>query len=626
MSGNTPETPAAVEPPKVERSAVDLAYGGDSGLKTQDGDTVLALFGDLKRAPVQLNARVKDPVRLREALAALYEVVSSDFSYQPKDRTAWLAFQRMRQQSGTAANSAAARKAYFDWLLRNDPLAFILLDPLVSVFPDELSFEVFSKDEGSYARLSIQREALEIEGEPVCGTTHIDFSQALHDSVQRMRSYRPTRISVGQEAVRVTAGEASTLEKRISVPDSWLRGFLQVQSAASLPTTKVSIAPLDLYNVLRHLRLNADQKNKGRGLRVELVPGEAPRLVLEPWELVLPSHGAAYTGRRAEVLRLWGRRRLMMMRRLLPFSDSVELHLLGSGLPSFWVLRAGPITFTLGLSGFTSAAWSQSVSFDLLLPRAGRDDSDLPAVLKALAGPRVATAEALAATTGLPLARVLSALQLATQLGQVMIDLAGGVYRLRPVLAELPDLTRLEYRNDRERAAFDLLNVKGAVKVIKENHIHGEGLELIGKVVVEADKREYRPELLLMDDGRVRKATCTCAQVRQHGLKEGPCAHLIALRLQQARVEAERLANRGKSRDTITVETRTYVKRKGAAEEVFQLTLDLRKLRVRWGSRGESLRAQNLVFNTEAEARAAYFGRVDTLEARGFLDATAGGA
>ena len=120
------------------------------------------------------------------------------------------------------------------------------------------------------------------------------------------------------------------------------------------------------------------------------------------------------------------------------------------------MLRAGPITFTLGLSGFTSAAWSQSVSFDLLLPRAGRDDSDLPAVLKALAVPRVATAEALAATTGLPLARVLSALQLATQLGQVMIDLAGGVYRLRPVLAELPDLTRLEYRNDRERGGMSV--------------------------------------------------------------------------------------------------------------------------------------------------------------------------
>jgi hypothetical protein len=33
---------------------------------------------------------------------------------------------------------------------------------------------------------------------------------------------------------------------------------------------------------------------------------------------------------------------------------------------------------------------------------------------------------------------------------------------------------------------------------------------------------------------------------------------------------------------------------------------------------------QSLVFNSVAEARAAYFERVDDLEARGYLDGTAG--
>ena len=59
----------------------------------------------------------------------------------------------------------------------------------------------------------------------------------------------------------------------------------------------------------------------------------------------------------------------MLIRRFLPFVEAVEVHLLGSGLPSFWVLRAGDITLTLGLTGFTAANWSQALSFDLLLPR-----------------------------------------------------------------------------------------------------------------------------------------------------------------------------------------------------------------------------------------------------------------
>jgi hypothetical protein len=172
-----------------------------------------------------------------------------------------------------------------------------------------------------------------------------------------MRSYRRTRLTIGQEAVRLATEQAGpkgeVLEKRINVPDSWLRGFLQVQSSAALPSDVFAVAPVDLYNLLRQLRLRADVKGKRRGLRIELVPGEPPRLVLEPWETVLTVTAEPYRGRAAKVVRLWGRRRLMLIRRLLPFVDRVEVHLLGSGLPSFWVLRAGDATLTLGLTGFT---------------------------------------------------------------------------------------------------------------------------------------------------------------------------------------------------------------------------------------------------------------------------------
>ena len=60
-----------------------------------------------------------------------------------------------------------------------------------------------------------------------------------------------------------------------------------MQSAAALPHDTFALAPIDLYNLLRHLRLHGDRKGRRRGLRLELVPGEAPRLVLEPWEMVL---------------------------------------------------------------------------------------------------------------------------------------------------------------------------------------------------------------------------------------------------------------------------------------------------------------------------------------------------
>jgi hypothetical protein len=129
--------------------------------------------------------------------------------------------------------------------------------------------------------------------------------------------------------------------------------------------------------------------------------------------------------------------------------------------------------------------------------------------------------------------------------------------------------------------------------------------------------------MLFDDEGRVSKAECTCTFFRQHQLKEGPCEHLIALRLAQAQVEARRKQQRGKARDTITVETRTYSRRDDKGEQVVQLMLDQKRLKVRWGRGGDKLRIQNLVFDSVVEARGAYFLHVDDLETRGFLDATA---
>src|SRR5204863_7664590 len=141
---------------------------------------------------------------------------------------------------------------------------------------------------GTYARLGCRLDAFAVEPGHRFGTTNIDFSQALFDGLQQMRGYRPTRFDVGREEVRLaTAAVGEVLQKQIRVPDSWLRGFLQVQSAATLPRDTFRLAPIDLYNLLRHLRLHGDRKGKRRGLRVELVPGEYPRLVLEPWEEVL---------------------------------------------------------------------------------------------------------------------------------------------------------------------------------------------------------------------------------------------------------------------------------------------------------------------------------------------------
>jgi predicted DNA-binding WGR domain protein len=607
---------------RAEHTDVEISYAGQSRMLSDDGTSRLALFGNLKRDPVFLDGVVKDTIRLREAMGAMHAVVGSDYRYVPKDRTAYNAYRRMRNQSANL-NAWQAQHAYFSWLMRNDPLAYLILDPVITVHPDCVFLEVFSKDEGTYANLSVDLEAFDLEGDPVCGTTNIDFSQTLHDSIQQFRSYRTTRVTIGQQAVKVaTTGQQDVLEKQIRVPDSWLRGFLQVQSSTLLPMDSFKITAIDLYNVLRHLRMNGDRKGKRRGLRIELVPGERPRIVLEPWETVIETTAEIYQGRQAKVTRVWGRRRLMLLRRMLPFIDHVDVHLLGSGLPSFWVVSAGHMTFTLGLTGFTASNWSQAVNFDLLMPRQTQETKELKKVVGHLAKEWFSDRDGLTKATKLKGADLIESLQLGCQQGQLMFDLAKSDYRLRPLTDTPLDLERLEFRSPRERLAHDLVHRKDAVAITSENRIHGTGLEITGKAVVAEEKREYRPQMLLSDEGFVSRAECTCNAFRQQGLKQGPCTCLIALRLTHAMREKKRREG-GRALQTVTVETRTYSRRQDEIEQIVQISLDRKRLKVRWGNTGEQMRVQHLQFDSIDAARGEYIERVGQLEDRGYLDATA---
>src|SRR5690606_20692440 len=57
---------------------------------------------NLSREPVWLKAELKEPVRFREAMSALHEVVVGDFRFRKKDKTAyreWLARQAEEEQA-----------------------------------------------------------------------------------------------------------------------------------------------------------------------------------------------------------------------------------------------------------------------------------------------------------------------------------------------------------------------------------------------------------------------------------------------------------------------------------------------------------------------------------------------
>lgn len=519
----------------------------------------VALFTQMRRDAVSFHGKVKDPLVFRDSLLALFDVVSSDYRYVPKDRAAYTVFRQMRRASRNK-NLFSAQRDYFTWLFNNDPLAFCILDPIIQVHQEGISFEVFSRDEGCYAQLTLQRDLFEIDADAVLGTTSIDYSSALFDGIEHIRDHQQTTLDIGQEAVRLQRSECSetddiepenkdeVIEKRINVPKSWIRALLQVQSAGQLAKERINLDPIALYNVLFELRMHADIKGKRRGLLIELIPQQLPVIILEPFDIAVTSQVSRqqtpYQGQKAKLIRLWGRRRLSLLKRLLPHTDTVSVSLLGQGMPSYWTLTGKGFHFTFAMTGFSQANWSQSLNFDLLLPKRPQHNvldgehkrnNDLLPLIQALAE-QPSAIDALSerlSTQDNPIttSHVRQQLLSGAQQGLIRYDIANQSYHYRPLTQTPLEMAQFAHHNEAEKQAFDLVSREDGVQNLSVQNVVTQGVSISADVQVKEDRRTYRSQLQLGEDGLVSRAECSCPQYLQHRLSQGVCAHLITLRL-----------------------------------------------------------------------------------------------
>ncbi len=285
------------------------------------------------------------------------------------------------------------------------------------------------------------------------------------------------------------------------MPDSWVRGFLQVSSAMLLPAQRLQLHPMDVHNICLVLRRRKERVGP-RSLRFILRPGQPVRILFEPWghELVCPRSTHSAT---SDIdIRVWGRRRLLQLERLVPVAQGFTVHLLGTGMPSFWVAQLPDMEFTLGLSGWTANDWSRNGHFELLQPRHTVDQDSQLRVFAALGERWRATTAELAAATGLSTLTVDAALGGYVQAGRVVYDLAHGVWRLRELSREPLPMDKLRYASPEEEAAAELVQARRIANVKTLARPDG-GLTLSGKCKGASGRREYLMSLQLDADQRV---------------------------------------------------------------------------------------------------------------------------
>lgn len=178
-------------------------------------------------------------------------------------------------------------------------------DPIVSVGNEQLHFEAFSSCNSVYARIDVQKEG--IDGEFIqSGCTNVDFNDATIRAFNTVGRADKLLVGVGSKELRIITDRAESKEKKVSLPDRWIKGLGNVQ---------VYLSQMDL----------AFKLNKVEALQLfRAIPKTAVKS-----DYFLYKSGNNYTFSavaKPNSLKIGGIHRLNLMENLLLFVDSVSFY------------------------------------------------------------------------------------------------------------------------------------------------------------------------------------------------------------------------------------------------------------------------------------------------------------
>jgi hypothetical protein len=387
--------------------------------------------------------------------------------------------------AGLLSVSAVARARYYQ------PRLAASRDPVVTCNGDRLRFESFSGCGGVYARLDVLSGAL--DGEVTDrGTTNVDVSGPLREALARVGGTSPLHLAVGPDELAVATADGSVVERKVPLPERWLRGFAEVQVICAPFDLRAEVAPAEAARFLRSLPAGYREGATwvvpaGRGLR----------------QSARPAPGAVC---------LAGPQRLEALRPLLRFAAALRVYgpATGPGSPpaaSAWELTLPGMRLVLTLSPEARRGFSGEGA---VLGALADDDAAADAELVgALLGfePRLEPG-LLAERSGLSPAQVKAALGQLGTAGRVGYDVAEAAYFHR----ELPyDASRVERMNPRLRGARALL---AAGTVTLDGQL----------ATVVAGDRVHRVRLAADGTG----LGCTCPWWAKYSGSRGKCKHVLA--------------------------------------------------------------------------------------------------
>ncbi|WP_343565700.1 SWIM zinc finger family protein [Sphingobacterium sp.] len=178
-------------------------------------------------------------------------------------------------------------------------------DPIVSVGNNQLHFEAFSSCNSVYARIDVLQTG--IDGEFIqSGCTNVDFNDMTIRAFNTVGRTDKLIVGVGSNELKIITARTESTEKKVSLPDRWIKGLGNVQ---------VYLSQMEL----------AFKLNKIEALQLFKA---IPKTAVKP-EYFLFRSGNSYTfsaTAKPNSLKIGGIHRLNLLENLLVHIDSVSFY------------------------------------------------------------------------------------------------------------------------------------------------------------------------------------------------------------------------------------------------------------------------------------------------------------
>lgn len=367
-------------------------------------------------------------------------------------------------------------------------------DPVVTANAGVLRFESFSLCNGAYARFDYPLGEWSSDLQAGLGTTNVDFGDAMANALTRIGRDDALILSVGEEGVEVTSAGGTAIERKVPLPDRWVRGFAEVQLA------QLHVAPVFELSARSFRELLRSAPSKRTSVQLYAVPrGDGARLTTRA------GPGAAAVG---------GIERLATLEPALRHARSVRVHAaLEPDRATVWEVvladDAGA-RFLLVLSPETSRGFSgEGRALDAIA-----DLDDLAASVRdVLAWQPVLTPAEVARAADVTEQAAAAGMETLALAGVLGFDATASGFFHRELPFELDALDGLHPRLRRAR------------KFVEGDHVRRVSTPEGDEYLVRSAGVDHIVQLD-RDGGR-----CTCTWWATHAGTRGPCAHVTAARL-----------------------------------------------------------------------------------------------